>query len=48
MAIASDIKVQHPGVLLLRFTVSVLMLSHGVAKLTRVPWPAMPYLASES
>ena len=35
MAIASDIKVQHPGVLLLRFTVSVLMLFHGVAKLTR-------------
>ena len=35
MAIASDIRYQHPGVLLLRFTVSVLMLFHGVAKLTR-------------
>jgi putative oxidoreductase len=34
MAIASDIKFQHPGVLLLRYTVSILMLFHGVAKLT--------------
>jgi len=33
MAIASDIKYQHPGVLLLRFTVAILMLFHGVAKL---------------
>lgn len=33
MAIASDIRSQHPGVLLLRFTVSILMLFHGVAKL---------------
>ena len=33
MAIASDIKYQHPGVLLLRFTVGILMLFHGVAKL---------------
>lgn len=35
MAITSDIKFQHPGVLLLRYTVSILMLFHGVAKLTR-------------
>jgi putative oxidoreductase len=35
MPIASDIKYQHPGVLLLRFTVGVLMLFHGVAKLMR-------------
>jgi putative oxidoreductase len=34
MAISSDIKYQHPGVLLLRFTVAGLMLFHGVAKLT--------------
>ena len=33
MAIASDIKYQHPGVLLLRYTVAILMLLHGVAKL---------------
>jgi putative oxidoreductase len=35
MPIASDIKHQHPGVLLLRFTVAVLMLFHGAAKLMR-------------
>jgi putative oxidoreductase len=35
MAIASDIRFQHPGVLLLRFTVAVLMLFHGAAKLTK-------------
>lgn len=35
MAIASDLKSQHPGVLLLRYTVALLMLFHGVAKLTR-------------
>jgi len=35
MPIASDLKYQHPGVLLLRFTVAVLMLFHGVAKLMR-------------
>jgi putative oxidoreductase len=34
MAISSDIKHQHPGVLLLRYTVSLLMLFHGAAKLT--------------
>jgi putative oxidoreductase len=34
VAIQSDIRSQHPGVLLLRFTVSILMLFHGVAKLT--------------
>ncbi|HET9024797.1 MAG TPA: DoxX family protein [Burkholderiaceae bacterium] len=34
MAIASDIRSQHPAVLLLRFTVAGLMLFHGVAKLT--------------
>lgn len=33
MAIASDIRYQHPGVLILRYTVSILMLFHGVAKL---------------
>jgi putative oxidoreductase len=33
MAINSDIKYQHPGVLLLRYTVSILMLFHGVSKL---------------
>jgi putative oxidoreductase len=33
MNFASDIKHQHPGVLLLRFTVAGLMLFHGVAKL---------------
>ena len=33
MAIASDIKYQHPGVLLLRFTVAILMLFHGAGKL---------------
>lgn len=35
MTLASDIKYQHPGVLLLRFTVAILMLFHGVAKLMR-------------
>jgi putative oxidoreductase len=35
MAIASDIRAQHPAILLLRFTVAGLMLFHGVAKLTR-------------
>jgi len=34
MTFASDIRSQHPGVLLLRFTVGGLMLFHGVAKLT--------------
>lgn len=34
MAFASDIRHQHPGVLLLRFTVAILMLFHGVAKFT--------------
>jgi putative oxidoreductase len=33
MAIASDIRSQHPAVLLLRFTVAGLMLFHGAAKL---------------
>lgn len=33
MAISSDIRQQHPGVLLLRYTVSILMLFHGAAKL---------------
>jgi putative oxidoreductase len=33
MALASDIRYQHPAVLLLRFTVAGLMLFHGVAKL---------------
>ena len=33
MAIASDIRFQHPAILLLRFTVGGLMLFHGVAKL---------------
>ena len=33
MAITSDIRTQHPGVLLLRFTTAGLMLFHGVAKL---------------
>lgn len=33
MKLASDITAQRPGVLLLRFTVGVLMLFHGVAKL---------------
>jgi putative oxidoreductase len=33
MRFASDIRSQHPGVLLLRFTVGGLMLFHGVAKL---------------
>jgi putative oxidoreductase len=35
MAIASDIRAQHPAILLLRFTVAGLMLFHGVAKLTK-------------
>ena len=35
MAISSDIRSQHPAILLLRFTVGGLMLFHGVAKLTR-------------
>lgn len=35
MNFASDIRYQHPGVLLLRFTVAGLMLFHGVAKLMR-------------
>ena len=35
MAFASDIRSQHPAILLLRFTVGGLMLFHGVAKLTR-------------
>ena len=34
MALASDLRSQHPGVLLLRYTTSVLMLFHGVAKLS--------------
>lgn len=34
MRFASDIRSQHPGILLLRFTVGGLMLFHGVAKLT--------------
>ena len=34
MAFASDIRSQHPAILLLRFTVGGLMLFHGVAKLT--------------
>lgn len=33
MAISSDIRFQHPGVLLLRFTTAGLMLFHGAAKL---------------
>ena len=33
MRFASDIRSQHPGILLLRFTVGGLMLFHGVAKL---------------
>jgi putative oxidoreductase len=33
MRLASDIALQRPGVLLLRFTVAGLMLFHGVAKL---------------
>ena len=33
MRISSDISQQHPGVLLLRFTVAGLMLFHGIAKL---------------
>jgi putative oxidoreductase len=33
VAISSDIRSQHPGVLLLRFTTAGLMLFHGVAKL---------------
>ncbi len=33
MRLRSDIRHQHPGILLLRFTVSGLMLFHGVAKL---------------
>ena len=33
MHFASDIRSQHPGILLLRFTVGGLMLFHGVAKL---------------
>lgn len=35
MPLASDIRGQHPGVLLLRYTVSILMLFHGVPKLMR-------------
>jgi putative oxidoreductase len=35
VAFTSDIRFQHPGVLLLRFTVAGLMLFHGVAKFTR-------------
>jgi putative oxidoreductase len=34
MRLTSDIRQQHPGVLLLRFTTAGLMLFHGVAKLT--------------
>jgi putative oxidoreductase len=45
MATASDIKFQHPGVLLLRFTVAGLMLFHGVAKLTRGLGPIEGLLA---
>lgn len=33
MRISSDISQQHPGALLLRFTVAGLMLFHGIAKL---------------
>ena len=33
MRIRSDVFQQHPGVLLLRFTVAVLMLFHGISKL---------------
>lgn len=35
MRLQSDIRDQHPGVLLLRFTTAGLMLFHGVAKLVR-------------
>jgi putative oxidoreductase len=35
MRIASDIRFQHPAVLLLRYVTAILMLFHGVAKLTR-------------
>lgn len=33
MAISSDIRYQHPAVLLLRYVTAILMLFHGVAKL---------------
>jgi putative oxidoreductase len=45
MPIASDIKYQHPGVLLLRFTVAILMLFHGVPKLTKGLGPIEGLLA---
>lgn len=45
MVIASDIKQQHPGVLLLRFTVAGLMLFHGVAKLIKGTAPIEGLLA---
>ena len=45
VAIVSDIRHQHPGVLLLRFTVAGLMLFHGVAKLTHGLGPIKGLLA---
>lgn len=45
MNFASDIKQQHPGVLLLRFTVAGLMLFHGAAKLTKGVGPIEGLLA---
>ncbi len=45
MALSSDIRAQHPAIVLLRFTVGGLMLFHGVAKLTRGIAPIQGLLA---
>jgi putative oxidoreductase len=46
MRFASDIALQRPGVLLLRFTVAGLMLFHGVAKLRHGLGPIESMLAA--